>query len=66
MVIRLTKQQLVRIHEQAEAKGYLTLSAYVRDMALEPNLSLELNVQENTALLREIISLLTYGKKPHS
>lgn len=41
LVVRLTKNQHERLRNNAEAKGYKTLSSYIRAVTLEYDLSLE-------------------------
>jgi len=41
LVVRLTKNQKERIKVNAEAKGYKTISSYIRALALEQNMNFE-------------------------
>ena len=46
LVVRLTKNQHERLRSNAEAKGYKTLSSYVRAVTLEHDLSLQKKLDE--------------------
>ena len=46
LVVRLTKNQHERIRNNAEAKGYKTISSYIRTIALEYDLSFEKKFDE--------------------
>jgi len=50
--IRVTKNQYERINNNARAKGFLTVSAYIRDLALGKDAAFERKVNE---LYEEIV-----------
>jgi len=41
LIVRLTKNQHERVRTNAEAKGYKTISSYIRALALEQNMNFE-------------------------
>lgn len=45
-MVRVTKNQHERVKNNAEAKGYKTISSYIRSMALEQGLSFEKKFEE--------------------
>ena len=46
LVVRLTRSQHDRVKNNAEAKGYKTISSYIRAIALEHDLGFENKVNE--------------------
>jgi len=56
--MRITKDQLDRIRMSMQAKGFKTLSGYMRYSCLEYNQYLEAKILENNKLLKEIISII--------
>lgn len=46
LVVRLTKGQHERIKNNAEIKGYSTISSYIRSIALVNSLNFEMKINE--------------------
>lgn len=46
VMVRVTKDQLDRIKQNASAKGYKTLSQYIRHLALEKDMAFEKKFNE--------------------
>ncbi len=58
IIIRVDNEQHARIFNNAKAKGFSTVSSYLRTLALEYNLASDFKIQENNKLLKEIITLI--------
>lgn len=58
IIIRVDNEQHARIFNNAKAKGFSTVSGYLRTLALEYNLASDFKIQENNKLLKEIIAHL--------
>lgn len=46
IIVRVTKTQYERVRNNAEAKGYKTISSYIRALALEYDLNFEKKFSE--------------------
>jgi len=46
LIIKMTKTQHERVRNNAEAKGYKTISSYIRSIALEHDLSFQKKIDE--------------------
>ena len=58
MRIRVTNNQFDRIKLNAQAKGFKTVSDYVRSLCLEHNSCIEKKIIENNEILKAIIKFL--------
>jgi len=56
--MRITNDQLDRIKMGMQAKGFKTLSGYMRYLCLEYNQYLEAKILENNKILKEIVKIL--------
>ena len=61
--VRVTKDQLERIQMNAQAKGFKTVSGYLRSLCLEHNRLIEDKILENNRMLREMMDNLSSGEK---
>jgi Arc/MetJ-type ribon-helix-helix transcriptional regulator len=57
LFVRITKYQYERIKNQVDAKGYRSVSAYIRDLALQPNY-LETKIIEIDKSIKEILDAI--------
>jgi len=56
--IRLTSNQLDRVKMNMQAKGFTTLSGYMRYLCLEYSQFVEDRILENNKILKELVNLI--------
>jgi len=62
IIFRVNKEQMEKIREDAISQGYLTPSAYLRDLALNRNLVyLEVKVNELSKDMKQLKEVLCNG-----
>lgn len=59
IIVRVSKEQHQLIFNNAKAKGYLNASSYMRDLALDKSLVVEMKIHENNKILKEILEKLS-------
>jgi len=60
---RVTLGQLEQVKDKAKIKGYVTLAAYLRDLALQGNDFIESKIIETNYLVKKILEVLPWEKK---
>ena len=59
---RVTTAQFDQIREEAKSQGYLAMSAYIRDLALNRNRFIEGKIIETNVLIKKMLEAGKNGK----
>lgn len=62
LIIRVTNDQFDRIRLNAQAKGFKTITGYIRYTCLEHNQNVESKILENNKILKELAEVIKNKK----
>jgi len=56
--VRFSRDQYIRIFNNAKAKGHVNISSYLRDQVLGKSLAVEKQIFDNNEMLKDILEIL--------